>query len=433
MLSHATTGYRVRERRVALGLRQLELANLVGISTSYLNLIEHGKRRIGGKLLLNLAEVLKTESSLLADGAQAELVARLNEASAKSETKPTETEVANSFAMRFPYWAKLLVSNDRRIRELEQVIEALSDRLNFDPQLAASLHEVINATASIRSTSSILVDTENIEPQWQRRFFRNISEDSERLTSSAEALNSYFDQKESDETQFSSTVEEVDKFFEDRNYDFLVLENPSVEIDKYLADLNFKLKGTKNLLRKRLGIYLQDAAALPIDLLLQTLEDYEIDPFMLSEKLNISIDLIMRRLATLPSKLIGEAIGYVSCDAAGAFLQRRSLSGFRIPKFGAACPRWPIYLALQRPMMPIYQNLSYKAQDNTFYKVWAYSAVPKTYYGSKSIPIVSQMLILPNEPGIKPADVNEVGAACRVCSIDNCDWRREPSITNKGF
>jgi len=187
MLSHATTGYRVRERRVALGLRQLELANLVGISTSYLNLIEHGKRRIGGKLLLNLAEVLKTESSLLADGAEAELVARLNEASAKSETKPTETEVANSFAMRFPYWAKLLVSNDRRIRELEQVIEALSDRLNFDPQLAASLHEVINATASIRSASSILVDTENIEPQWQRRFFRNISEDSERLTSSAEA------------------------------------------------------------------------------------------------------------------------------------------------------------------------------------------------------------------------------------------------------
>ena len=84
-------------------------------------------------------------------------------------------------------------------------------------------------------------------------------------------------------------------------------------------------------------------------------------------------------------------------------------------------------------MMPIYQNLSYKAQDNTFYKVWAYSAVPKTYYGSKSIPIVSQMLILPNEPGIKPADVNEVGAACRVCSIESCDWRREPSITNKGF
>ena len=43
------TGGRIRERRIALGLRQAELAPRAGISASYLNLIEHNRRRIGGK------------------------------------------------------------------------------------------------------------------------------------------------------------------------------------------------------------------------------------------------------------------------------------------------------------------------------------------------------------------------------------------------
>lgn len=35
------TGGRIRERRIALALRQVDLARQVGISASYLNLIEH--------------------------------------------------------------------------------------------------------------------------------------------------------------------------------------------------------------------------------------------------------------------------------------------------------------------------------------------------------------------------------------------------------
>jgi DNA-binding XRE family transcriptional regulator len=48
----AFAGSRIRERRVALGLRQAEVALRAGISGSYLNLIEHNRRRIGGKLSL---------------------------------------------------------------------------------------------------------------------------------------------------------------------------------------------------------------------------------------------------------------------------------------------------------------------------------------------------------------------------------------------
>ena len=64
----AFAGTRIRERRMTLGLRQSEVALRAGISGSYLNLIEHNRRRIGGKLLLDLAKVLETDSASLAEG-----------------------------------------------------------------------------------------------------------------------------------------------------------------------------------------------------------------------------------------------------------------------------------------------------------------------------------------------------------------------------
>ena len=51
------TGSRIREKRLDLHLKQAAVAEAVGISPSYLNLIEHNRRRIGGKLLNDLAAV----------------------------------------------------------------------------------------------------------------------------------------------------------------------------------------------------------------------------------------------------------------------------------------------------------------------------------------------------------------------------------------
>ena len=76
-------GSRIRERRVMNGLKQSELARRAGISASYLNLIEHNRRRIGGSTLIRLAEVLGVPPALLSEGAEATLIAALREAAAR--------------------------------------------------------------------------------------------------------------------------------------------------------------------------------------------------------------------------------------------------------------------------------------------------------------------------------------------------------------
>jgi DNA-binding XRE family transcriptional regulator len=47
----ALTGSRLRARRVALGLKQGDVATRAGVSASYLNLIEHNRRRVPADVL----------------------------------------------------------------------------------------------------------------------------------------------------------------------------------------------------------------------------------------------------------------------------------------------------------------------------------------------------------------------------------------------
>ena len=78
MQTQATlTGARIRERRRLAGLKQADLAKIVGISPSYLNLIEHDRRRIGGKLLNDLARALGMDLLALSTGAEISVIAAL--------------------------------------------------------------------------------------------------------------------------------------------------------------------------------------------------------------------------------------------------------------------------------------------------------------------------------------------------------------------
>ncbi|MEM9845835.1 MAG: helix-turn-helix transcriptional regulator, partial [Pseudomonadota bacterium] len=72
-------GTRIRQRRVTMGLKQAQLAQEAGISASYLNLIEHNRRRIGGKTLIRLADALQIDPATLREGAHRTLLAALQQ------------------------------------------------------------------------------------------------------------------------------------------------------------------------------------------------------------------------------------------------------------------------------------------------------------------------------------------------------------------
>jgi len=161
MATHDMTGSRIRERRLDQGLRQADVAEAAGISASYLNLIEHNKRRIGGKLLSHLAQALDISAAALSQGADAGVLDGMQAAAARGGHK-VETDRAEDLATRFPGWAGLIAAQDSRIDTLEGEMRMLRDRMTHDPALADALHNVITAVTAIQATAGILTSDDTI-------------------------------------------------------------------------------------------------------------------------------------------------------------------------------------------------------------------------------------------------------------------------------
>ncbi|MBN2906996.1 MAG: DUF2083 domain-containing protein [Rhodobacteraceae bacterium] len=430
------TGNRIRERRTVLGLRQADLARSVGISPSYLNLIEHNRRRIGGKLLVELARQLGVEASALTEGAGAALIGALREAAADEPEVAPDLQRIEDFAGRFPGWAGLVASHHRRVRELERTVEMLTDRMTHDPFLSASLHEVISTVTAIRSTAAILVDTQDIDPDWQRRFHRNLSDDSQRLAEGAQALVAYLDEGAGDAGAQSSPQEEVEAYLRARGYHLPELERALPPAPERLLAAAPELTSApaRELALAHLRRYRRDAELMPLAAFAAAARDTGLDPGQLAQRFGVDPGAVFRRLAALPEALVGGPVGLVTCDGSGTLTFRKPVTGFALPRFGAACALWPLYQALSRPMAPLRAVVEPAGRMPARFLTYALCQ-PMAGAGFDGPQVLeAAMLILPEETAtLPPGEAQPIGTSCRICPRRACIARREPSILADGF
>lgn len=216
-MTRTITGLRIRERRRELGIKQVDLAGRVGISPSYLNLIERNKRGISGALLSTIGRELSLTLDQLDGSAERRLHDDLQELASDPELRdPDMNFVAiDEFITRFPGWAKGAVKAHRRLRDAWAENDALSDRLAHDPALAEAMHSMLTEITALRSTAEILASTEDLEPDQRRRFLSIMLEQSTRLSTSGASLATYFD-RIVEERRRPPPVVEVEEFLERR-------------------------------------------------------------------------------------------------------------------------------------------------------------------------------------------------------------------------
>ncbi|WP_238367398.1 helix-turn-helix domain-containing protein [Mesobacterium pallidum] len=423
------TGTRIRERRTLRQMRQSQLAQAVGISASYLNLIEHNRRRIGGKLLLKIAEALGVEPSLLTEGAEATHLAELRETAAEATSRGAELDRVEEFAGRFPGWAGLVAEQHRRIRALEHSVDTLSDRLTHDPHLAAAMHEVLSTVTAIRSTASILAEDRNIAAEWRERFHRNLNEDAGRLAASSQALVAYLDRAEDAAAEAAAPQEEAERFLSARGFHLNELEegaalNGAEDIESPAA---------RHILDTHAARYAADAARMPLDAVRAALAETggRPDPLALAARFGTDAATAMRRLAALPREVVGADLGLAISDASGALIFRRPVSGFALPRFGAACPLWPLFAAFGCAHVPVRQVLRQAGRDGGLFEAWAI-ALPVAAPQPNSAPLLEATMLLVPLRGPDPSP-RAVGVGCRICPQGDCPGRREPSILAEGF
>ena len=159
------------------------------------------------------------------------------------------------------------------------------------------------------------------------------------------------------------------------------------------------------------------------------------DPAKLAARFGCSVPAVFRRLASLPDR----RIGLVVCDGSGALTLRKATDLLPMPRFGSACALWPLYRALTRPMAPVRAVLEHSGRpgDRFLCYALAHAQYPQGFDGAAVFE--SAMILIPPsvvavgpgpEAGARPAD--RIGTTCRVCPIEGCSARRDPSILGEG-
>lgn len=409
-------GHRLRERRLALGLKQVSVATTVGISPSYLNLIEHDRRAIGGALLTRLAAALDTDRAALSGEGDSELAEAVLAAGAAGGVGGEDLEGAADFARRHPVWARLVTTQAAALAGQSRTLEALSDRLSHDPTLAEAMHELLSTVSVVRSTASILAQTPEIDPNWLGRFHANLDGDSRRLADGVEAVMQLFDGRDAAGGERLLPSEVVSRFLDEAGHRF-----PAIEADGAAA-VGPLVAGIADGQARALAAEVlrgdaEDAARLPRDRV-----EAATGPDDLIGAAGGDLALVLRRLG-----VIDPGRGLVICDAAGALIRRKPVAGFPLPVMGAGCPLWPLYTALAQPGHPLVDVI--ETPDGAGWQVHAVAqALPVE--GFREVPILRATMLLTR---VRSAGAGRpVGPGCRVCPRTGCAARREPSVLSGG-
>ena len=224
-------GTRIRQRRREMGTTQSDLAKKIGISASYLNLIEWNKRRIAGTLLKKIADALELSLNSLDDITERRLLSTLSEVAHLGPLEGSGIEESRTGELigRFPGWAKAIATLARSERDARNAVQSLSDRLSNDPFLGEEVHRMLTRVSVIRSVSDILVEYPDISSERRDRFNNIIHEEIGVLSNVGEALAAYLDKSEHAEHILTPT-DEVESLLNAYDNHFEVIERATREL-----------------------------------------------------------------------------------------------------------------------------------------------------------------------------------------------------------
>lgn len=462
-MSRAVIGMRIRERRRALGMTQAGLAARIGISPSYMNLIERNRRAIAGSLLRRAAEALALGLDDLDGAAERRLLESLVEIAHAPELSRlgVETDGAGEMIARFPGWARALASLATAEREASATVGALADRLTHDPFLGETVHRMLTRIAAIRSAAEILHDFPNVPDGQRDRFHRIMHEESRALSQVGEALAGYFDRIVQPGRKLTP-LDEVEALFDARANRFDEIEEAAAAQAGHLTELapsrrraqavaiavdalapiidallagQSEVETAAGLARARATLtdYAAAAILVPMPRLVPDAAAASYDVEALADAFSVGVETICRRFAALPKGEDVPRFGHFRANAAGTIVERSNLPGLAAPRYATACPLWLLYRAQQSPETVLRQCVVFPSGDRFVFLARARNSGAAGFgrprhYQTDMLALTDEdarLTVYAPDPAM-PAE--EVGNACRLCSRRGCEHRVEDPI-----
>ncbi|MEM0942525.1 MAG: short-chain fatty acyl-CoA regulator family protein [Pseudomonadota bacterium] len=460
----ALLGPKIRDKRRELGLTQIELARRMGISASYLNLIESNKRRIAGKLLSGAARALDIRLEELSGAPERRLFETLQEIALLPALGGIEVDTSRTAELigRHPGWARALAALARSERAAAQQARLLADRLTHDPFLGEAVHGMLTRIAAIRSAGEILTEYGDIPTPQLRRFHKIIHDEAQELSDVGGALAAYFD-KTTERSAAVTPVDEVEALFELRQNRFGEIDRAASPLAPELEEVpaparpdaarrlagqtlarviaetlyshrEIETERAKAKAEEALLGYAAAAILLPMETFPAEAAACGYDLEALTERSGLDLRTICHRLAALPPAEGVPRFGYIAANAAGTILEMLSLPELTVPRYASACPLWALYRAQQAPETVMRQRVLFPNGGRFVFA--ARARVAGSVGFGKPRHYVTDMITMSEEDAAltvygpsAEVSVEEVGPACRLCPRETCIHRVEDPLT----
>ncbi|MFV1365957.1 acetate metabolism transcriptional regulator RamB [Mycolicibacterium elephantis] len=444
-------GSRVRQLRTERGLSQAALAQMLEISPSYLNQIEHDVRPLTVAVLLRITDVFGVDATFFASEDDTRLVAELREVTIDRDVD-VDVDLAEVADMvnSHPALARAMVNLYRRYRlTTTQLATATEDRYS-DGSGSGSItmpHEEVRDYFYERQNYLHELDTAaedfTIRMGMHRAELRRQLAD--RLTmvhgvhivqrsDLGDTVLHRFD-PETRTLQISNHLSSGQTVFKMAT-ELAYLEFGDL-IDKLVEEGKFTSEESAILARLGLANYFAAATVLPYRHFHETAENFRYDVERLSAHYSVSYETISHRLSTLqrPS-MRGVPLSFVRVDRAGNMSKRQSATGFHFSASGGTCPLWNVYETFAYPGKIMVQIA--QMPDGRSY-MWVARTVERRArrYGqpSKTFAIGlgcelrhAHRLVYSEGLDLSGDNATPIGAGCRVCERDNCPQRAFPAL-----
>ncbi|MCC4299501.1 helix-turn-helix domain-containing protein [Aurantimonas coralicida] len=446
-------GPRIRRIRNGLGLTQTAMAEELGISPSYLNLIERNQRPLTVQLILKLSQTYEVDIGDLRgeqQGSVAELRGVFSDPLLAGEL-PGEQELLE-IAEAAPNAAAGVIKLYRAYREqhgrlsdlsdllaregrgtglagarlpIDEVREVFETRPNYFAALesaAETLHQTLAAGDDLmgalktwlRKEHDISVRVLPVQtmPNWRRRFDRH----SRRLF-------------------LSERLAPADRLREVALESCLLAFGEVISAEA--ATFAFTSDEARRLARFELLRYAAHALMMPYAAFQAAAERSAYDIDVLRGRFQVSFEQAANRLTMLQRQgAPGVPFFLLEVDNAGNRFRRAGARGFPVQRFGGGCPKLPIHAAFAQPGQILVESA--EMPDGAEFLLVA-RTLEGLQAGFAERPRRTAILIgcdigykdetvYGRHLGTKPAAVG-IGPACRLCERQACLARAEPPLT----
>ena len=458
----ARLGAKVRGLRRRENLSQVRLAEQLGISPSYLNLIESNRRPLPAPLLIKLAQLFHVELSSFAVDEESRAAADLMEAFSDPLFEPLDltTVDVRELATSSPAAAQAVLTLYRAYTSARESADALASRLFEGEQYASTNSPAVMDRSRLppEEVSDLIQRHMNHFPELEagaEELWREAKLEQEDLYSGlvrhlgrahrVEVRIGHWREEQSTLRRFDPErrVLMLSELLPTRSRSFQIAHQIALlqgrrELDRIAADPRLTTDESRALARVAMASYFAGAVMLPYERLLAAAESERYDIDLIGRRFRVGFEQVCHRLTTLRRPgAEGVPFHMIRTDMAGNISKRFSGSGIRFAQFSGACPRLNIFAAFSTPGMLRIQ-LS-RMPDGVVYFCIARTIQKDSggYHAGQGFQAIGLGCQIEHARKLVYADgidldnpdiVVPVGVTCRPCERDDCGQRVLPTL-----